>query len=286
MRSLPQHCPLRAATAAAPPPPPLLPPPQCRRRRPAPRAAAVVAANSGGNGGSSATDGSQQRGERRLRAAPPPRQQPAAAAQQPQPARPVERRVLSVSSGSDLGRTAGALIQQLDAFGSAEIWCTGVTSQVYAVGVLVTAQEMLASRGSGLAATFQYTSPDGTPDSEKRTMRKLVVGAVAAPAPDPAEWSAPGLRTSTAAVRDTASLAAALRAGVESAAGGHALEGRGEQGVNRALRAVLALQAELGEPLSVWPWYGAVADAAAAARGEEGRAVAGTVLLVRRCSAE
>jgi hypothetical protein len=99
----------------------------------------------------------------------------------------------------------------------------------------------------------------------------------------PAEWAAPGLRTSANAVRSTADLAAAVRAGLDGAASGHALEARGEQGVNRAMRAVLALQAELGEPLAVWPWYGAVADAAAEARGEGPRTVPGTVLLVRRC---
>lgn len=191
--------------------------------------------------------------------------------------------MLTISARSDLGRTAQILIQQLDAFGAAELWCTGVPNQVYGLGVLVTAQEMLSGRGAGLAATFQQSNPDGEFDQQKRSIRKLVIGAVPAPTPVPGDWAGPGLRTSTASVRGTAELAAAVRAGLDGAAAGHALEARGEQGVNRALRAVLALQAELGEPLAVWPWYGAVADAAAEGRGEAPRTVPGTVLLVRRC---
>jgi hypothetical protein len=168
---------------------------------------------------------------------------------------------------------------------------------VSAIGVLVTAQEMLASsaaRGAaegaaaapaGLAATFALAPPDGDPDENKRSIRKLVIAAVPAPPPVPAAWSGPGARTSTGRVRATGELAAALRGGLDGPSGGHALEARGEQGVNRALRAVLALQAELGEPLAVWPWYGAVEDAAAAARGDAGKVAPGTVLLVRRCGA-
>lgn len=155
--------------------------------------------------------------------------------------------------------------------------------QVYGIGVLVTAQEMLASRGSGLAATFQLAPPDGEPDHEKRSIKKLIVGAVPAPPPDPSQWAGPGLRTSTARVRGVAELAASLKEGVTGDAGGHALEGRGEQGINRALRAVLALQAEMGEPLAVWPWYGPVEDVGAGASREDERVVPGTVLLVRRC---
>jgi hypothetical protein len=141
-------------------------------------------------------------------------------------------------------------------------------------------------RADGVAATLQLAPPDGDPGREKRSIRKLIIGAVPAPPPRPAEWTGAGDRTSTAVVRGAGELAAALRAGLESERGGHALEARGEQGVNRALRAVLALQGELGEPLAVWPWYGAVADASAAARGEGERAVPGTVLLVRRIHAE
>jgi hypothetical protein len=38
--------------------------------------------------------------------------------------------IITVSPSSDLARAAQALIRQLDAFGGAEIWCTGVSSQV------------------------------------------------------------------------------------------------------------------------------------------------------------
>jgi hypothetical protein len=190
-----------------------------------------------------------------------------------------------VSAGTSLAAAAHELMARLDANGSAEIWSTGVASQVAAVGVLVTAQEALAARGGGLAATFALAPPDSS-DPQKQTIRKLVTGVVPAPAPAPEEWpSAEGLRTSTGAVRGVPALAAALRDGLSGPAAGHALEARGEQGVNRALRAILALQAEVGEALAVWPWYGAVDDAAAAARGER-RTVAGTVLLVRRMSRE
>ena len=199
----------------------------------------------------------------------------------------VERRVLTASKRSDLVATARLLIQQLDAFGAAELWATGAAGQFAAFGVLVTAQEMLARRGAGLAATLQLAPPDGDFDNEKRSMRKLVVGAVAAPPPRPEEWSAPELRTSTKRVRAAPDLAAALRRGLDSPAAGAVLEARGEQGVLRALRGLFALQAELGEPLAVWPWYGAVSD-----QGEEdgqsggggggGGDVPGTVLLVRR----
>lgn len=44
--------------------------------------------------------------------------------------------ILTVSQGSDLGRTAQLLIQQLDSFGSAEMWCTGVTNQVGGSGCM------------------------------------------------------------------------------------------------------------------------------------------------------
>jgi hypothetical protein len=184
---------------------------------------------------------------------------------------------------------------------------------VSGIGALVTAQEMLARRAAraaggaagaagapaaaagaafGLAATLQLAPPDGEADREKRSIRKLVVACVPAPPPDPSDWSGPGDRTSTSAVRGAADLAAALRAGLAGPRGGHALEARGEQGVNRALRAVLALQAELGEPLAVWPWYGAVGggggggadgDAAEGGGAAAPRLVPGTVLLVRRC---
>jgi hypothetical protein len=170
--------------------------------------------------------------------------------------------------------------------------------------VLVTAQALLASRAGkppasgaaaaggddaggggdqvqGLAASFALAPPDGEPDENKKFIRKLVITAVPAPPPDPKAWSGPGLRTSTARVRSGPELAAALQEGLAGPAAGHALEGRGEQGVNRALRALLAVQAEAGAPLAVWPWYGAVEDVAAAARGEA-RSVPGTVLLVRR----
>ncbi|KAI8474420.1 MAG: hypothetical protein J3K34DRAFT_518161 [Monoraphidium minutum] len=236
-------------------------------------------------GASASGAGEAERGQQQARRDREPReqQQQGAWSPQQQPRPPLQQQVLTVSPGSDLARTARALIQQLDAFGAAELWCTGVSSQVYGVGVLVTAQEMLASRGAGLAATLQQAAPDGEPDHEKRSIRKLVIGAVPAPPPRPGDWAGADDRTSTAVVRGPAELAGALRGGLAGPRRGHALEARGEQGVNRALRAVLALQSELGAPLAVWPWYGAVADAGAAARGEGPRSVPGTVLLVRRC---
>jgi hypothetical protein len=81
--------------------------------------------------GSQQPDQQQQRQKRQQ--GPRPQQKQQWQQQQQQPRKPVERRTLSVSSGSDLGKTAQLLIHQLEAFGAAELWCTGVASQVGAV---------------------------------------------------------------------------------------------------------------------------------------------------------
>jgi hypothetical protein len=72
--------------------------------------------------------GPRRRGSQQAAGGPRPQQQQQQQQQRMQKA--LKQRVLTVSPGSDMNAAARLLVEQLEAFGGAELWCTGVASQV------------------------------------------------------------------------------------------------------------------------------------------------------------
>jgi hypothetical protein len=198
---------------------------------------------------------------------------------------PVRRAPIRVALDSDAAAVCGAVLYQLDSFGTAEVWATSAPNHLTAIRGVAAAAAALAARAvpAGLSASATMsTSDQAFADDQKRGMRKLTL-LISPAAPTPASvWEPLPLdmprRPSTNRVTERQRVFAVLHDALVAPGGGGnvtpvqdatvVLEARGEQPVSRILKAALALQAAAGVPLQLQPWPGQVVDVAAEKRGE------------------